>query len=163
MAIRFYRSRGEYGPLSNFSRHSFELDGFQWPTVEHYFQAQKFPTTDLFERIRHASTPLEAKKLGQTRSVPLRPDWDEVKDEVMRRAIRRKFETHPDLRNLLLSTGDEELVEDSPSDYYWGCGANGSGKNMTGILLMEVRSVLRVSGKQLTIGWVKCPKNREGQ
>jgi ribA/ribD-fused uncharacterized protein len=143
MAIHFYRFREKYGSFSNFSRHSFELDSLQWPTVEHYFQAQKFPNTGLAERIRLASTPLEAKKLGRTRSIPLRVDWEEVKDDVMRRAIRRKFEVYPKLRNLLLSTGDEELVEDSPSDYYWGCGADGSGKNMTGVLLMEVRSALR--------------------
>lgn len=58
----------------------------------------------------------------------------------MRQAIRRKFQTHAELRELLVSTEDEELVENSPKDYYWGCGADGSGKNMTGIILMEVRA-----------------------
>lgn len=147
MTIYFYTSTDRYGALSNFSRHGFELDGQYWPTVEHYFQAQKFVGTDQVERIRRASTPKDAKKLGWTRLVPLRADWEEVKDDVMRRAIRRKFEFHAELRDLLLSTGDEEIIENAPSDYYWGCGADGSGKNMTGVILMEVRSELRRSAE----------------
>lgn len=61
----------------------------------------------------------------------------------MRRAVLRKFETHRALRDLLLSTGHEEIVENAPGDYYWGCGADGTGKNMLGKILMEVREALR--------------------
>lgn len=43
-----------------------------------------------------------------------------------------KFKTHTDIRNILLSTGNAEIVENSPIDFYWGCGADGSGKNMLG-------------------------------
>ena len=60
-----------------------------------------------------------------------------------RAAVRAKFRTHADLRAELLATGDEELVENAPGDYYWGCGADGSGKNMLGRILMEVRAELR--------------------
>jgi ribA/ribD-fused uncharacterized protein len=69
-----------------------------------------------------------------------------MKDEVMRRAVLRTFETHRALRDLLLSTGDEEIVENAPGDYYWGCGADGTGKNILGKILMEVRETLRRSG-----------------
>ena len=61
----------------------------------------------------------------------------------MRRAVRAKFEQHPDIRAVLLGTGDEELIEDAPNDYYWGCGEEGTGKNMLGKILMEVRGELR--------------------
>ena len=61
----------------------------------------------------------------------------------MRRAVLRKFETHAALRALLLSTGDEEIVENAPGDFYWGCGADGSGRNMLGRILMETREILR--------------------
>jgi len=44
---------------------------------------------------------------------------------------------------VLLSTGDEQIIENSPIDYYWGCGADGSGKNMLGQVLMEIREILR--------------------
>ena len=61
----------------------------------------------------------------------------------MQKAVLRKFETHGDIREILLSTKDAEIVENSPTDYYWGCGANGTGKNKLGIILMEVREILR--------------------
>ena len=143
MTIYFYSTTDKYGYLTNFSRHGFHLDGKHWPTVEHYFQAQKFSGTEYEERVRRATTPREAKRLGNDRSRPLRSDWGQVKDDVMKRAIMSKFEAHDEIRGLLLGTGDEELVEDAPRDYYWGCGADGTGKNMLGKILMEVRSVLR--------------------
>jgi ribA/ribD-fused uncharacterized protein len=59
--------------------------------------------------------------------------------------VRRKFETHVDLRAMLLDTGDEELVEASPIDFYWGAGGDGSGKNRLGVILMEVRASLRAA------------------
>jgi len=87
---------------------------------------------------------MKAAELGRERSRPLCPDWERVKDDVMRRAVRRKFEAHDDIRAVLLSTGDEEIIEDAPRDYYWGRGADGSGKNMLGKILMEVREELRL-------------------
>ncbi len=143
MAILFYSKTGPYSCLSNFSRHGFELDGKYWLTVEHYFQAQKFAGTAHELLIQRAPTPRDAKDLGRSRNVPLRPDWEKVKDAVMRRAVLKKFQTHADIREVLLGTGIEELVENSPSDYYWGCGADGSGRNMLGQVLMEVRNTLR--------------------
>jgi ribA/ribD-fused uncharacterized protein len=64
----------------------------------------------------------------------------------MRKVVLRKFETHKDIRAILLGTDDEELVENAPSDYYWGCGKDGTGKNMLGKILMEVRTHLREQG-----------------
>ncbi len=86
---------------------------------------------------------MRAAEMGRDRHRPLRPDWDAVKDDTMRRAVQRKFETHGDIRALLLATGDEEIIENAPRDYYWGCGANGTGKNMLGKILMNVREGLR--------------------
>jgi ribA/ribD-fused uncharacterized protein len=144
VTIYFYSAREEpYGCFSNFSRHGVELDSRWWPTVEHYFQAQKFAGTPHAERIHRAATPKQAAELGRSRQVPLRPDWEDVKDAVMARAVRRKFETHAALRALLLATGDEEIIESAPSDYYWGCGADGSGLNKLGQILMQVRAALR--------------------
>ena len=144
MAIKFYREREQpYGCFSNFSKHSFVIDGKFWQTVEHYFQAQKFPGTAQEEAIQNAPAPMFAKRMGNSRDFPLRPDWNEVKDDVMRRAVRAKFEQHEDIRAILLETGDEELIEAAPNDYYWGCGADGTGRNMLGRVLMEVRDALR--------------------
>jgi ribA/ribD-fused uncharacterized protein len=143
MAVRFYNTKGPYGCLSNFSRHGFQIGGAYWPTVEHYFQAQKFAGTERALLIHKAATPRQAKDLGHDRSVSLRSDWEEVRDAVMRQAVLRKFETHYEARVVLLGTGDAEIIEDSPTDYYWGCGADGTGKNMLGRILMEVRADLR--------------------
>lgn len=129
MAIYFYSARDAYGCFSNFSPHGVELNGRWWPTTEHYFQAQKFAGTPDEEAIRRAKTPKQAAEMGRDRRRPLRSDWEQVKDGVMRMAVRQKFRTHADIRQVLLDTGDEALVEHAPSDYYWGCGADGSGKN----------------------------------
>ncbi len=144
MPIYFYSQREvPYGVFSNFSPQGVELDGAWWPTVEHYFQAQKFAGTPYAEQIRRAASPKQAADLGRSRSVPLRADWEEIKDEVMFKAVRQKFTTHEELRAILLATGEEELVENAPGDYYWGCGADCSGKNQLGRTLMQVRALLR--------------------
>lgn len=144
MPVYFYSNHEEpYGCFSNFSAHGFTLDGAYWPTSEHYFQAQKFAGTPHAEEVRQAKTPKDAANMGRERKRPLRKDWEEIKDDVMRRAVIRKFETHADIRAILLATGEEEIVENAPGDYYWGCGADGSGKNMLGQILTEVRQILR--------------------
>jgi len=144
MPIYFYSARETpYGCFSNFSPHPITLDGARWPTTEHYFQARKFAGTPHEEQVRLARTPKQAAELGRDRKRPLRPDWESVKDDLMRRAVLAKFEQHPDIRAILLATGDEPIVENAPGDRYWGCGADGSGKNMLGIILEEVRATLR--------------------
>ena len=143
MLIYFYSTRGDYGCFSNFSAHGFELDGEYWPTTEHYFQAQKFPNTPHCDQIRQVKTPKEAANMGRDRQRPLRKDWEQVKDDIMRKAVLQKFKTHADICEILLATADEEIVENSPSDYYWCCGKDGSGKNMLGQIIMEVRDILR--------------------
>ncbi len=144
MTILFYSHREKYGCFSNFSSHGFTLDGLYWPTSEHYFQAQKFVGTDenYVEKIRLANTPKEAAKMGRDRTYPLRSDWNNVKDDIMRKCVLCKFQTHQDIREILLSTQDELLVENSPIDYYWGCGKDGTGKNRLGEILMEIRKLI---------------------
>lgn len=143
MTIYFYHTKEKYGCFSNFSLHGFILDQLYWPTSEHYFQAQKFSDTEHLEKIRLLPTAKEAAKMGRDRNLPLRKDWGNVKDDTMRKAVLCKFSTHADIRQILLSTGEEQIVENSPTDYYWGCGSDGTGKNMLGIILMEVREQLR--------------------
>lgn len=145
MTIYFYTAGGDYGEFSNFSRHGFEFDGKYWKTSEHYFQAMKFEGTEYEDKIREARSPKDAANLGRRRDFPLRQDWEAIKDDVMRRAVLKKFQTHQELAELLLATGNEEIVENAPSDFYWGCGADGSGKNMLGKILMEVREKLNES------------------
>ncbi len=127
MAIRFYSVTGDYGAFSNFAAYAFKLGGHTWPTSEHFFQANKFPGTP---------------QLGRSRRLRLRPDWESVKVDVMRRAIDAKFGQHDELKALLLSTGAEELIEETDTDSFWGCGSDGQGRNMLGRLLMQLRERL---------------------
>ena len=143
MTIYFYTTTGKYGKFANFSRYGVELDGKWWPTTEHYFQAQKFYAEEYQEKIRHAPDPKTAAILGRNRQIPIREDWEQIKDQVMQKAILKKFQTHIELRQLLLSTYNQEIVENSPTDYYWGCGADGSGKNRLGKILQDIRDILR--------------------
>ncbi len=141
--IYFYSVHDTHGCFSNFSSHGIQLKGVWWPTTEHFFQAQKFAGTSHEEAIRHAKTPKQAAEMGRDRSRPLRADWEQVKDGIMRTAVRETFRTHAGIREELLATGDAEIVENAPGDYYWGCGADGSGKNMLGKILMEIREELQ--------------------
>ena len=144
MPVYFYDTKeNPYGCFTNFSRHGFELDGEWWKTSEHYFQAQKFIGTPYCEEIRRLPTAREAFNLAHSLKDSIRPDWKQVRDDIMRKAVLRKFEFNSEIRAVLLSTGDALLIEDSPVDAYWGRGADGKGKNMLGIILMEVRAELR--------------------
>ncbi|MCM1232781.1 MAG: NADAR family protein [Ruminococcus flavefaciens] len=142
MAIYFYKVNDEYGCFSNFAHYGFALDEKRWMTSEHYFQAQKFCGTDYEEKIRLLDNPMKAAEMGRNRSLPLRADWEQVKDDVMRKAVLAKFTQNEEIKDILLSTGKEILIEKTSDDYYWGCGKDGSGKNMLGVILMEVREEL---------------------
>lgn len=143
--IFFYTKNDDWFELSNFYPQGFEDDEGYWPTVEHFFQAQKFPgpeNEEYRQRIRGCGSPQNAKTLGRTRDRSIRGDWDEVRDSIMLDALRKKF-SQPRLRDILLSTGSTELVENSPYDDYWGIGRSGTGKNRLGHLLEQVREELR--------------------
>jgi len=127
---------GEYRFLSNFWPAQVSLDGIQYPTVEHAYQASKTLDEQDREWIQRAQSPAVAKRRGGT--VLPRPDWTSVKLQIMRNLVQQKFE-HPDLRSRLMATEDAELVEGNTwGDTFWGV-CNGRGSNHLGIILMEVR------------------------
>lgn len=134
---------GEFAFLSNFYNASCIFEGKLYPTVEHAFQAAK--SLDHAERdwIAAAGSPGLAKRLG--RSVNLRPDWEKVKFDVMEECLRSKF-ADPVLKQKLLATGNEELVEENYwHDNTWGnCSCEKCkdivGRNMLGNILMKLRT-----------------------
>lgn len=140
--ILFYGVRDAYGFMSNFYHAPMiDANGHEWATVEHAFQAMKTLDMDERETIRKTAKPGEAKGLG--RHVDLRPGWDDMRIDVMHRLVLAKFQQNPQLADKLLATGDAVLVENAPRDYFWGCGADGSGRNELGKALMSVREQLR--------------------
>ncbi|KNC48847.1 swarming motility protein YbiA [Thecamonas trahens ATCC 50062] len=127
-----------------FTEPGFVLDDVVWRGPEQYFQAQKAahdpPTyADLAAAMADAS-PEEAFALG--RRAPLRDDWEDVKVDVMRVAVEAKFRADDSLRQLLLSTAPHALVQIKPHDPFWGTGRDGSGANMLGDMLMDLRAKL---------------------
>ena len=116
--INFYSTAGEYGCFSNFSKHSVFLKERRWPTSEHYFQAQKFAGTEHEEAVRRCKTAREAANMGRSRKLPLRRDWESVKDQIMLEALRAKFTQHEELKETLLGTGDALLVEHTENNLF---------------------------------------------
>ena len=126
--IRFYKVGDEYGFFSNFAPFSIFLDGYVWPTVEHYFQASKFDELEIKERIRKDRSPMNAAIEGRDSRNLIRPDWEIIKEVTMLKALRAKFFQHIHLKKALLDTGDLLIVEHTENDNYWADGGNGSGK-----------------------------------
>jgi ribA/ribD-fused uncharacterized protein len=137
-----------YPPLSFLAKGgvSGQMVSSTWQTVEHYFQAMKFPTNAAYqERIFHAPTPERARTMGRDRaqSAYLRKDWEQIKERVLKNALVAKFRQNPRVLALLQSTGKRPLIEASPTDTYWGAGASGKGENRMGKVLEEVRELLK--------------------
>lgn len=137
------RFTGDYEFLSNFYHSPVVVHGHKYDTVEHAFQAQKAVDETRRAYVAAAPTPGGAKYRGKR--VTLRPDWEQVKLNVMYECLVAKFTQNPDLAEKLLATGYDKLVEGNTwNDRYWGV-CNGRGENHLGKLLMRVREDLRIA------------------
>lgn len=156
--LYFGRDRTTFRFLSHFYPSPIVIDGESWPTVEHYFQAQRSHDPAYRAAIRAAATPGKAKRLAASPDWPRRrsaqswflkqgakprADWADVKIEIMKRADWEKFSQNPQLAQMLLATQSAELIEDSPVDAFWGTGPDGLGQNWAGRILMAIRERLR--------------------
>jgi len=144
-SIKFYEPEGSHGWMSNFFPSPITIENRTYPTTEHYYQSRKFSlpeTKDIMEAIIKAPTPGEAFKLSRLHEAKIREDWNVHKKRDMFRAVIFKFKQHPDLQKKLLETGDAILIENSPKDAFWGCGADGKGFNLLGHILMNIRQML---------------------
>lgn len=169
VAVLFYIPREPYGCFSNFYRTSFIYKSRMWDFSEAPYQADKFYDQALVDQIHKAKKPREAADIGRAGS-PVREDWDKppltvpahrppedgikrieppeplfsrVKDVCMFEVCLAKFQQNADIREILLGTKDEPIIEASPKDGYWGWGAVEIGQNKLGRVLMVVRDVLR--------------------
>ena len=146
--LSFYRaSEQPYGVFSNLYRREFVFEGETYPTAEHAYQAGKARKPQVREWLMNAPSPsLLAMAAHGLYYWDIAPGWSTTKFDRMKRVLHAKFSAFDDLRELLLSTGERRLVEtattDSPVNRLWG-EVKGQGKNMLGVLLMEVRDELR--------------------
>jgi ribA/ribD-fused uncharacterized protein len=127
-----------------------------WYHVEAPYQLAK--TLDPVQRLRGiykyelVGSPGTVKAFGRAIR-PLRPDWEQVKLDIMRECVRSKFQRDVGLRRKLLATGDAKLVEGNyHHDVIWGVALadvpakgirKGDGTNWLGQVLMEVRDEFR--------------------
>ena len=133
--------QGEYRWLSNFHRCRIIFEGREYPSSEHAYVAAKTTEESRRRYISYLSTPGAAKRYG--RKFTLRPDWDDIKLDVMYQIVKAKFTAHKDLAIKLVGTGDVELVEGNTwGDVFWGK-CRGHGKNHLGKILMQVREELK--------------------
>lgn len=136
---------------------SFEVEGITYKTAEHWMMAGKaklFGDAEALQKIVAMVTPAAAKKGGrQVRNFDAAA-WDKHKYELVAAGNLHKFSQHPALKEFLISTGDQVLVEASPRDKIWGIGMGGEnpaakdpklwkGENLLGFALMEVREKLK--------------------
>jgi hypothetical protein len=138
MPITFYTP--EFYVFNNFSAHAVEFRGQLYPTCEHAYQAAKCTDPAGREAIRAARSPLQAKTLAnETYKASKDPDWARKKVGLVEEILRAKMAQHPEARDALRESGHQDIVEDSPTDYFWGAGADGSGQNVLGKLWMKLR------------------------
>jgi len=141
--IQFHLVGEDYGWLSNSAPYPISLDSKMWYTAEHYFQTQKFHDETVQKEILRTRSAAEVIRIASSPKLRVRRDWDAVKLGFMRTAVQTKFTQITDLKTLLLNTGDAELIDHSDIDSYWADGGDGGGRNMLGVVLMEVRDELR--------------------
>lgn len=130
--------KGKYFFLSNFYERRVICFGLAFRNTEAAFQAMKCP-----ERMKEfcALSASAAKALGRT--VQLRPDWEQVKEDIMYGVCYAKFSQNSDLGQRLINTGEVELIEGNDwGDTTWGV-CNGVGENKLGKILMRLRLTLR--------------------
>lgn len=136
--------KNQYFFLSNFYEYPIYYNKLVFCNAEAAFQAQKvINEKDQYKFINLNAS--QARKLGKT--VQLRKDWEEIKDNVMYEIVKRKFTINKELQQKLLETKEEELVEGNWwHDTYWGVDSKtGIGQNKLGKILMKVREEVKSS------------------
>lgn len=137
----------EWQFLSNFYHAPIkDRDGNIWPSVEHYYQAQKTNDPAIREKIRLLPTARDSKIFSKSLNAP--KDWEANNMDVMIRALKAKFTQNPELREKLLATDDRPLIHYGPWDSFWSTGKDGSGQNQHGKLLMALRKHFRKEQQQ---------------
>lgn len=129
--------------LNNFSAHQVKYGRILYQTAEHAYQCQKFLDRKIRNLVKNATSPLSAKEIANKNKEKFRPDWHKIKVKIMKKIILTKIIQHDEVKKALLDTGDKELIENSPTDSFWGWGKDHQGENQTGKILMELRNKLR--------------------
>ena len=139
---------GKWAALHDYALSPVKLDGVEYQTVRHAYEAAKTMNEEQRAVVAHAATPGIAEQLGRY-NVDVRPDWEDVRLSILADLLRQKFSGRT-LKALLLETGDEEIVYMNGDDLFLGS-RYGTGENHMGRLMMELRESLRKSKAKTTV------------
>lgn len=143
--VSFKSTKAEFGGLSNMAAgFSVNVNGIIIPTVEHLYQACRYPLFPaLQEDIIRQDSPMTAKMISKKHLKYTRQDWEQVRFKVMRWCLEVKLSQNWEkFSKVLLETGDKAIVELSTKDKVWAAVKEGDkliGTNALGRLLMELR------------------------
>ncbi len=142
--------------LSQWWESSFEVDGIEYKTAEHWMMAGKAKLFDesSFDKIIEAENPALAQKLGRKIKNFDSEIWNREKYNIVVQGNIHKFGQNEELGLFLEQTNHRVLVEASPVDKIWGIGlakndervyhpSQWEGENLLGFALMEARDALR--------------------
>ena len=152
-AIIFHKTREAYGGLSNMAGgYPLLVEGVRILTSEALYQACRFPhLIEVQQLIIAQASPMAAKMKSKPYRAQSRQKWDAVRVDIMRWCLKIKLAQHRiQFGNLLLSTGEKAIVEQSRKDRFWGAIPDRDGKslwgaNVLGQILTEIRNQLRRS------------------
>ena len=156
MTIAFKKVKDAYGWLGNMSPFPIECFGVKWKTTEALFQALRFSDPSIREHIRLQASPMGAKLAAKSRValMTVKPLSDQDVQN-MRFCLNLKIEQHSNLRQWLLNTGYEKIVEDVTgrsnrgSALFWGAAktpdGEWEGQNILGMLWEQIRHAIRES------------------
>ena len=146
----------EYSPFSSFHPTPITYRNEKYANNEQACQHQRAVTAgslDIASEIKQTSDPRRCKFLS--RMIPISPEWDNKKDEIMGDLVQVKVQD-PSIKLKLQQTGDLELVE-CTSDSYWACGASyrakkiksntTTGANKLGQIWMDTRRNIKLTNK----------------
>lgn len=145
-SIVFSKTKEKFGGLSNMAGgYPLEVNSVRILTSEALYQACRFPLLPEIQRvIIEQASPMTAKMKSKPYRHLTRPDWNDVRANIMRWCLRVKLAQNMEkFGQLLLETDDQPIVEESRKDDYWGAKPFDDetlvGKNVLGRLLRELR------------------------
>ena len=114
-----------HSPLSNHYKADQVIDNRTFNCNEQYYmhaKAVRFSDHTSARNILMETDPVKQKKLGSN-IVGFNGDrWEECCIDVMRRGLQAKFHQNLELKDFLLETGNNYILEGNPRDKFWGTG-----------------------------------------
>ena len=155
--ICFHDPDKEYGFLCNWYMSDFIEDGRLYTSMEQYFmygKAAVFKDEEMQQAILATHDVAEIKQYGRQVKGYNETVWNGFRQLVLYRGLWLKFSQNEELRQKLIDTGNDMLVECARNDKIFACGismkdpmrfdmSKWSGKNLLGFALMDLREQLK--------------------